>query len=291
VTDRDGEEKMQAGIAENIRFRSALDQFPHVSATFGLHASLTLSDDTLKKCVDANPEGEGFHIHVAEHEADENDSLDRYSKRVVNRLNDYGILGSKTIAAHCVHINEDERDLLKATNTSVTHQPRSNMNNAVGAMDWEMMLKKEIQLGLGNDGFSNDMWAEWKAAYLLHKAANRDPRYANGADIARVAIENNARLAETFFPNQRLGELSEGSAADIIFIDYKPFTPMTTDNLPWHILFGFQSSMVTATIVDGVVLMYDRQLRTLDEAAIAEEALYYASGVWARYNEIVQAET
>jgi cytosine/adenosine deaminase-related metal-dependent hydrolase len=165
------------------------------------------------------------------------------------------------------------------------------MNNAVGAMDWETMLKKDIRLGLGNDGFSNDMWAEWKAAYLLHKVANRDPRYANGADIARVAIENNARLAETFFPNQRLGELSEGSAADIIFIDYKPFTPMTTDNLPWHILFGFQSSMVTATVVDGVVLMYDRQLRTLDEAAIAEEALYYASGVWARYNEIVQAET
>jgi hypothetical protein len=66
---------------------------------------------------------------------------------------------------------------------------------------------------------------------------------------------------------------------------------MTTDNLPWHILFGFQSSMVTATIVNGVVLMYDRQLRTLDEAAIAEEALYYAPGVWVRYNEIVQAET
>jgi cytosine/adenosine deaminase-related metal-dependent hydrolase len=103
VTDRDGEEKMQAGIAENVRFRSALDQFPHVSATFGLHASLTLSDDTLKKCVDANPEGEGFHIHVAEHEVDETDSVDRYGRRVVNRLNDYGIFLHRPHQQHRPH--------------------------------------------------------------------------------------------------------------------------------------------------------------------------------------------
>src|SRR5262249_45483314 len=94
---------------------------------------------------------------------------------------------------------------------------------------------------------------------------------------------NNAHLAETFFPGRRLGELAVGTQADIIFVDYHPFTPLTTGNLPWHVIFGFESSMVTTTLVDGVVLMRDRRLLTLDEAAISAEALALAPAIWARY--------
>jgi cytosine/adenosine deaminase-related metal-dependent hydrolase len=127
------------------------------------------------------------------------------------------------------------------------------------------------------------MWAEWKAAYLLHKVVSRDPRKANGAVVARVAAYNNARLAERFFPGTRLGEISVGAAADLIFVDYHPFTPLTDGNLPWHILFGFESSMVTTTMVAGNVLMRDRQLLTLDEVEIAREARDLAPKVWERY--------
>jgi hypothetical protein len=74
----------------------------------------------------------------------------------------------------------------------------------------------------------------------------------------------------------------------MIFVDYHPYTPLTEGNLPWHILFGFEASMVTTTIVDGVVLMRDRQILTLDEAAIAAEALALAPGVWERYNANVK---
>ncbi|MBC7813413.1 MAG: amidohydrolase family protein, partial [Burkholderiales bacterium] len=180
VTDRDGEAKMRAGIAENVRFMNSDNKHhrPLVTGTFGLHASLTLNDDTLRACADALPTGGGFHVHVAEHEADENDSLRRSGKRVVERLHEYGIWGRKTIAAHCVHINEAERVILRETGTWVTHQPRSNMNNAVGALALDDMLAAGIPVCLGNDGFSNNMWAEWKDAYLLHKVANRDPRKA-----------------------------------------------------------------------------------------------------------------
>ncbi len=283
VTDRDGEAKMQAGIAENVRFIQAAKERSRIAGTFGLHASLTLSNATLQACVDANPAGEGFHIHVAEHEADEEDSLKKSQKRVIHRLHEFGILGDKTITAHCVHIDESERQVVQDTGTWVTHQPRSNMNNAVGAAKIDEMLSLGMPICLGNDGFSNNMWADWKAAYLLHKVVSRDLRRANGADIARMAVDHNARLTERFFPEMHLGTLTEGAQADIILVDYHPFTPLNGGNLPWHIIFGFESSMVTTTIVDGVVLMRDRELLTLDEAAIAAEALALAPGVWERY--------
>jgi len=185
-------------------------------------------------------------------------------------------------------VDAAERALLRESGTWVSHQPRSNMNNAVGAAAIDTMLAEGMPLALGNDGFSNNMWAEWKAAYLLHKVANRDPRMAQGDAIARMATDHNARLAEVFFPGQTIGKLAPGAVADIILVDYRPFTPLTAGNAPWHILFGFESSMVTATIVAGRALMRDRRLLTLDEVAIAEAARAYAPKVWERYNHSVQ---
>ncbi|MCA9912615.1 MAG: amidohydrolase family protein, partial [Anaerolineae bacterium] len=160
VTVSDGEEKMYAGIAENVRFMRN-NQSPLIAGTFGLHASLTLDDNALRACADALPEGAGYHVHVAEHEADEEDSLRRSGKRVVQRLDEYGVWGDKTIAAHCVHIDEAERRILSDSGTWISHQPRSNMNNGVGAMALETMLGAGMNVALGNDGFSNNMWAEW----------------------------------------------------------------------------------------------------------------------------------
>ena len=289
VTDRDGMDKMQAGIDENLRFLREASQRPRVAAAFGLHASLTLNDEALRACADALPDGAGFHVHVAEHEADEEDSLRRSGMRVVQRLDSFGMWNDRTIAAHCVHVDDAERALLLERGVWVTHQARSNMNNAVGAMALDAMLQEGMRLCLGTDGFSSNMWAEWKSAYFLHKLANRDPRRANGADIARMATVHNAQLAQQFFPGANIGLLAEGARADIIFVDYRPFTPLHGGNAPWHILFGFESSMVTTTIVDGRVLMRDRELLTLDEAAIAAEALELAPVVWERYTRHAEA--
>ena len=289
VTDRNGETGTKRGIGENVRYLHSLQERESqlLRGTFGLHASLSLSDETLADCVAAVQDLDtGFHIHAAEHEADEYDSLHRYGKRVVHRLADAGILGPKSIVAHAVHIDTAEMNLLHETKSWVTHQPRSNMNNAVGAADIEGMLRLGIPICLGNDGFSNNMWAEWKAAYLLHKVAHRDPRRANGMDIVQIAVYNNAALAGVFWPEMRIGRLEPGAAADIIFVDYHPTTPLTAGNLPWHILFGFESSMVTTTIVAGKVLMQNRQLLTLNEAEITARSRELAAAVWQRYKEL-----
>ena len=134
------------------------------------------------------------------------------------------------------------------------------------------MLAAQMRLCLGNDGFSNNMWADWKAAYLLHKVAHRDPRRAPGDGIAHMAMENNARLAEVFFPEETLGRLIPGAAADMMIVDYHPHTPLSAGNLPWHVIFGFEASMVRTTIAAGKVLMHDHQILALDEAKIAAEA-------------------
>jgi len=289
VTDRNGPEETEAGIGENVRFLHSLEERGSelLAGTFGLHASLSLSDATLANCVAAAANLDmGFHIHVAEHEVDEYDSLQKYGQRVVPRLAEAGILGPKSIVAHAVHIDTVEKNILHETGTWVTHQPRSNMNNAVGAADIEGMLRLGIPVCLGNDGFSNNMWAEWKMAYLMHKQVHRDPRRANGMDVAQMAIYNNAALSDMFWPGKKIGRLVEGAAADLIFVDYHATTPLIAGNLPWHIIFGFESSMVTSTMVAGKLLMHKRELLTLDEAEITARSRKLAAEVWQRFEKL-----
>jgi cytosine/adenosine deaminase-related metal-dependent hydrolase len=254
-----------------------------VSATFGLHASLTLSETSLDKIREAAPSNIGFHIHVAESEADQYDSLAKCGLRVVDRLHHHDLLGPKSIAVHAVHVDAREIQLLAETGTWVTHQPRSNMNNAVGLGPVESMLRAGVKVCLGNDGFSNAMWEEWKTAYLAHKLWHHDPRRMNGADVIQMGIYNNAALANVFFDGTQLGRLVKGAQADLIFVDYQPITPLEPGNLPWHILFGFHESMVTTTMVAGRVLMRDRELITLDGEAISSRARELATQVWKRY--------
>ncbi len=289
VTDRDGPDAAKAGIRENVRFmrrvqeaRASQPDSPlatHIGATFGLHASLTLSDSTLEACA---AESSRFHIHVAEHPVDEYDSLRKSGKRAVERLHSFGITGPESIMAHCIHIDAWEMGLLRETGTWVTHQPRSNMNNGVGAAEVTWMLRGGVNLGLGNDGFSNDMFTEMKVADLLQKVAHGDPRYLGADKVLEMAVYNNRRLAGLFF-DKPLGIIAPGAYADIILLDYYPTTPLTADNLPWHILFGVSGSHVHSTIVHGRVLMRARELLTRDEAAITARSRAVARQTWERY--------
>jgi putative selenium metabolism protein SsnA len=288
VTDRNGQAGALAGVAENGRFIRHLRAHPHplLAASFGLHAAFTVSDQTLERCLaEARRLDVGFHLHVAEDKADQAHSLKEYGLRVVERLEKQGILGPKTITAHCVHIDAYEMDALRATRTHVTHQPRSNMNNAVGVADVAGMLRRGINVALGNDGFSNNMFTELHVAYLLHKVHTGDPRTMPGDMLARVAFDNNTQLAGVFWPRP-LGVLEPGALADIIFVDYHPYTPITDGNYPWHIVFGIDGTRVTHTMVGGKLLMKDRELLTLDEEAIAAKARELAKGVWRRVAEI-----
>jgi putative selenium metabolism protein SsnA len=289
VTDRDGLDAAQAGIRENVRFGQRVTALQRaaegtgfaqrIGATFGLHASMTLSDETLAACA---AEASRFHVHVAEHPADEYDSMARAGQRVVERLHSFGITGPESIMAHCIHIDTWEMARLRQTETFVTHQPRSNMNNAVGAAAVDAMLRGGIKLCLGNDGFSNDMFTEMKTADLLQKVMSGDPRYLGADKVMQMAVQHNRQLAATFFA-QPVGMVAAGAYADLILLDYYPTTPLSPENLPWHILFGVSGGHVHSTIVHGQTLMKNRELLTMDEAAITARSRAVAKTTWERY--------
>ncbi len=284
ISDRDGETKMRQALDENLRMieRAKRDHSGMLSAMTGLHASFTLSDDTLSLCRRLTPEDAGFHVHVAEGPADEPDSLRRSGKRIVERFYDYGLLGRRTLAVHCVHINKAEMELLKATDSIVVHNPESNMGNAVGCGPVITMFQNGILLGLGTDGYTNDMLESYKVGNILHKHNLCDPTVAWG-EIPTMLFENNARIAARFFDTP-LGVLKQGAGADVIVVDYDPLTPMDASNVNSHILFGMCGRSVVTTVCNGKVLMKDRNILVADEKAVMAECRKSAKQLWNSVN-------
>jgi putative selenium metabolism protein SsnA len=290
VTDRDGEAAARAGIGENVRFvrRAQARQREgdhHLAATFGLSASSTLSDETLAACRQAaEPYGLGFHLHVAEDQADVRDSLRRSGLRVVERLQQARILGPSTLAAHCVHVDRIETEILLDSGTRVVHNPRSNMSQSVGTADLPWMLQIGIPVGLGTDGLSHNLFAEMAACFLAHLQASGDPRKLPADQVTRLLWDHNARIGRTLFPGlgPAFGRLAVGAPADLILVDYDPPTPLTAENLPWHVLQGMDGSRVDTVLVDGRLLMRRGELLTLDEAEIMAKARERAERLWKR---------
>ncbi len=285
VSDRDGPEAAAAGIRENARFirQCQTNPSPLLAGMMGLHASFTLSDKTLHEAVEtARGLDAGCHIHVAEGKVDVSETLRRTSKRVVERLHAAGVLGPKTIAAHCVHIDDFEVDILRETRTMVAHNPRSNMNNAVGTTRVPRLRRAGVVVGLGNDGFSNNMLAEMQAAFLVHKLAALDPRVMPAEEVLDIAVTGGRTIAGAYFSTP-LGILRPGAGADIILVEYHPRTPLTADNYAWHLIFGQDDIRVHTTIAGGRVLMRAGELLTLDEERITAQARERAAKLWARY--------
>jgi putative selenium metabolism protein SsnA len=293
VSDRAGPAVIDAGIRENERFirslrheRRSVAERGLLAASYGLHASFTLSAATLERCAAGGADlGVGFHVHVAEDSFDETDSLDRYGVRVAERLQAAPILGPRSIAAHCVHLDSGEIGRLAGTRTNSVHNPRSNMNNAVGRAPVEEMVAAGVNVGLGNDGFSMNMMQEMKAAYLLHKFALTDPRVMPADLVLKLAFEQNANIMAAIFgpfsPDcPRVGELSVGAAADLVLLDYLPPTPLNSSNFPWHLIFGMDAHHVNSTMVAGRWLMRNRQLLTLDEERIHARTRELSQALW-----------
>jgi len=271
------------GLAENERFlnRMAAEKSPFLTGMMGLHASMTVSSDTLARCrAVAERYGVGYHIHVAEGLEDHTDSLMKYGVRTVERLVTRGICGKNSLYIHCVNIDEREMDLIKDTGTMVVHNPESNMNNAVGVANVLAMMAKGILVGLGTDGMASDMPAQMRCAYLLHRLENRDPRVAF-CEAPRLLLWNNAAIAARFFP-MRLGAIEKGAAADFAILDYIPPTTLEAGNFLGHFIFGMVDAVVDTTIVAGKILMQNKQILSLDEEEIAARSRKLAAKVWSR---------
>ena len=284
VSDRDGEEKCLQAIQENADFITECEKNkdPMLAAMFGGHALFTISDKTFDRMAAANSGRVGYHIHVSEGMNDVYDSLQNYGRRPVQRLQDHGILGPKTILGHCIHVNTAEMDIIKATDTMCVNNPESNMGNAVGISPVLQLYKKGILIGLGTDAYTNDMLESIKVA-LCSQRHNACMPNVGWCEVTDMLFRNNAKMAErTGFPT--LGVLKPGAAADVIVMDYKPFTPFSDANIDGHMLFGMTGRQCQTTMINGRILMKDRVLTEIDEEAVNAHILESSKRLWGRLN-------
>ncbi len=284
VSERDGMDKCQQAIDENAEFiRWAREEDSDmIRAMFGGHALFTISDKTFEKMVRANDGMTGFHIHVAEGMNDVYDSLRSYGCRPINRLLYNGILGPKTLLGHCIHVSPAEMDIIKETGTMVVNNPESNMGNAVGCAPVLQMMKKGMAVGMGTDAYTHDMLESLKVFLLIQRHNACLPNVAWNEDM-QMLFENNARIAGVYF-KKPLGVLRTGAAADLIIMDYKPFTPFSEENADGHILFGMTGRNCRTTIINGRVLYKDREFIGIDEEGINAWTLEQARKLWGDLN-------
>lgn len=280
VSDRNREGD---GIAENIRFirkcRETGD--PQITALFGLHASMTLGNATLEHCAaEGQSLGAGFHVHIDEAECDAEESLRQFGALPIDRFARAGLLGPQTLLAHGIHLDARGRHLIAESGAMMATNPESNMNNGLAATPVLDLLKDGILLGLGTDGMSNAMIAQARAAYLVQRAVHRDPRIAF-VEACTLLLHNNRTIAGRLFPEPR-GRLAEGHLADVIILDYTPFTPFDGSTFLGHLLFGLVNAPVLTTICRGKVLMENGVIPHLDEEAIRRKAVEQARALWKR---------
>ena len=164
----------------------------------------------------------------------------------------------------------------------VCHNPESNMNNAVGCAPVLQMLRKGILVGMGTDAYTHDMLESLKVFLLIQRHNAALPNVAWGEDMD-LLFRNNAAIAARYFKTP-LGVLKPGAAADIIVMDYLPFTPLSPENLDGHILFGMAGRSCRTTIINGRVLYRDRAFVDIDEARVSARVLEESRKLWGALN-------
>lgn len=278
ISDRDGKIKSKQSVQENLDFAQYCnkDTSGLFAAMCGMHASFTISEETMAYARERSDVG--FHIHVCEGACDQDHCRETYYETVVERLTRHGILGAQTICGHCVYLTDSDRHLLAETGTAVVHNPQSNMGNAVDVTDVLKLFQAGIVVGLGTDGFTSDMLESMKHANVLIKHENRHPSVGWNETFA-MGLTNNADLAARHFGG-KFGVLEPGAHADIIVSDYRPFIHLDGTNINGHMLFGMNGRNIITTIGHGRILMKDRNIQCVDEEKIMYECRKQSGRLW-----------
>jgi putative selenium metabolism protein SsnA len=273
VTDRNGSAGRDEGLDENAAFVAEATG-DLTRAMVGAHASFTLSEDSLARIgALTQARGSGVHVHVAEDRVDVEDCLARHGDTLPQRLARHGLRGPRSLWAHCVHLGPGDAAETAAAGGWIAHNPRSNMNNAVGYAGFGQTGR----VALGTDGMDQDVLAEMRAAFLKMREGNRSDAYS--AAVALLA--GGHRLAAALF-GLPFGALAPGGPADLIVCDYDPPTELHADNLAGHLLFGLDRSHVSSVLVAGRFVLRDRRLAHVDERLVHERVRRAAAALWQR---------
>ncbi len=262
ISDRDGDGPKEKGLQETDTFLSSGRQ-GHV----GLHASFTVGDDLLNRAVDlARKHNTGLHVHVAEDTVDQESCLKQYNKRVVERYAEAGALElSKSIFSHCIHLNENEKRLLRESDVTIVQNTESNLNNNVGITNYRELGDNII---LGTDGMHSDMLRSAKAAFLTGQASE-----GLGMDTVYGRFR---RLHDYIRDNGFKGDTNN----NLVILDYDSPTDINASNFLGHFVYGIEARHVDSVISSGKLIVENKKLITVAEDEILAFSREMSRKLW-----------
>ncbi len=264
-------------IKENLTFLDCKDDF--FTGIFGMHASMSLSDETLLK-IKKNIIDLPIHVHIAESEEDETDSYNRYSKSIVERFDKVGLINNNSILAHCVHINEDEAEILKERDVFIALNPSSNLNNNVGIFNYNLL--KELKILVGTDGLGSNVAKEIYNLNLMIKKSINSPIGVSNEKIIEF-INNSYELVNRLL-NIKIGKIRQNYKADFLLIDYNNPTPMDKSNIFSHVLFGiFENLRPEKVFIEGKEVLSNYKVHNQEE--IYKESLKVSTKLFKKFGD------
>lgn len=258
----------EKALEENIRlyqdWNNACDG--RIRVMLGPHAPYTCPPEYLKKVRDASEKyGIPIHIHLAETKGEVETCIEKFGITPIALMNQIGLFDRPTLAAHCVHVNEEDIQIMAEKHVCVAHNPGSNLKLASGIAPVPKMRSAGITVGLGTDGASSnnklDMFAEMRLAALIHKAAALDPFAVKADEAMQMGTAEGAKC----LGYDDLGALDEGKLADIILIDRSGYHWKPRFNSISLAVYAGNSMDVDTVIVNGQLLMRGKELLTIDK--------------------------
>lgn len=261
ISDRDGIEIANKGLKETENY------LKNNQGLVGLHASFTVSYETLNKAVKLSETyNSGIHIHVAEDKYDQEHCLKNYKQRVIERLNNSGGLkSSKTILGHCLHLSDNEKTIIKNSNAWVVQNSESNLNNNVGYFD-SRGLGNNIMLG--TDGMHSDMLRSAKSAFYVGQGFD---------SIDYFGVYNRFRNAHKYLSTNNF---SGNGDNNLVVLDYDSPTEFNQNNFLGHFLFGIEAKHVQHVISNGKLIVKDKQITTVNEEEVLKNSKELSIKLW-----------
>ena len=273
--------ELENGFAYTEDLFAAYKDDPLLTITVNPHAVYTCSPDLLQRlgCM-AEQHKALLHIHLAENQDEVTTCLERYGKTPVYHLESLGLLGANMVAAHCVMLTDEEIALLAEKNVKVAHCQESNMKLASGTAPVVKMLNSGVVVGIGTDGSASnndvDMFGEMNTVAKIHKVVRQDPTAMDAATTLNAATLGGARLLGT---EKSIGSLEPGKKADIIVLDMDQPHLTPVYNPVSHVVYAVRGSDVLHSIINGKIIMQDREILTLDEKQILADMIQLGATV------------
>jgi cytosine/adenosine deaminase-related metal-dependent hydrolase len=260
TTDRNGHQLAEEGINENKNF---LENYvnENVKGLLGLHASFTVSDETLELAARIVEEYDlGIHIHLCEDKIDRELSKKQFGSIPVERLKKFKLLNEKSILSHGIHLTENDYSTIAKCGCAIVFNPDSNMNNAVGLPDFNI-IPGEIPILMGTDGMNSNAVKSLKQLFLLLRHSGKS--FEDSFTKIQNIYFSQLKFVRQFFPD--ITGLNVGDRADLIIWDYFPPTPFTKENIWGHFLYGIIESRIKNVIHNGIILLNDFKLEANED--------------------------